>query len=157
LGWTCRQEVSPLLGSVADLLFGREPKKLGHLLVFLGVFVEVANDAHPCLVALCLQQDSIANFASELAHARTDNAPPQRDRRGLALPWGRILLGRLVCVCIIVDPFPGVVFVAKLIVGIFAEHSTTCKVLPCFVRPGAFDGSHEVAVEVTIGLVEVLT
>jgi hypothetical protein len=119
--------------------------------------VEVANDAHPCLVALCLQQDSIANFAPELAHARTNDAPPQRCRRGLALPWCRILLGRLVCVCIIVDPFPGVVFVAKLIVGIFAEHSTTRKVLPCFVRPGALDGSHEVAVEVTIGLVEVLT
>jgi hypothetical protein len=154
---TCRQEVGPLLRLVADFFFRGEPQKLGHLLVLLNILVEVADDAHPCLVALGLEQHGVSDLASELAHARTDDAPPQRCRRSLALPWGCILLGHIVCVCIIVDPFPGVVLVAKLVVGIFTEHSAACEVLPCFVRAGAFDGSHELAVEVTIGLVEVLT
>jgi hypothetical protein len=97
--------------------------------------MKVANDAHPCLVALCFQQDRISDFASEFAHARTDNALPKRCRRRLALPWSRILLGRIVCTCIVVDPFPGVVFVSKLVVGIFAEYSTTSEVLPCCIHP----------------------
>jgi hypothetical protein len=41
------------------------------------------------------------------------------------------------------------VFVAKLVVGVFAKDSAACKELACFLNPGTFDGSHGFAVEVT--------
>ena len=42
------------------------------------------------------------------------------------------------------------VFVAELVVGVFAEDSAALEVLSCFVYPRALDGSHRLVVMMAI-------
>jgi hypothetical protein len=142
---TYGKKVGALFALVTNLLFRREPEKLGHLLVFFRVLVEVADDADPCLVALCLEQHGVSHFALEAAHARTDDALclGLGCGRSLPLPWrGSLLRLRIVDAILVVDPFPGVVFVAKLVVGVFAEYSAASEILSCLFYAGALEGSH---------------
>jgi hypothetical protein len=137
---TYGQKVGTLLALVADLLFRREPQELGHLLVVLDILVKVTDDAHPGLIALCLQQHRIADFASEPAHTRADDVPARGSRRRLSLPRSRILPRRVVGV--VVDPLPWMVFVAKLIVRVFAEYGAAREKLARLLCTRAFDGRH---------------
>lgn len=114
-------KIGPFLLSVSNLFLRRKPHEIGRLLALSIVLYKVTYEGNPRLIGpIRFQQHSITNPTLEFSNSRADDIIA-RQLPSLSIALRRITgaLGGLVAV----DPFPGDVVVAELVVGILARNT----------------------------------